>query len=221
MRHSAVQARWQTTLALALCLVAGYLDGYGLLVLGTYVSFMSGNTTFTSVHLGQTQFGVAIPSAAAIVFFVLGSALGSLIMRSKIQRPHRVTFAVVAFLLAIVSALMAIHSVLATLAVAILSFGTGMVNPVLSKIGTKSVSLTFMTGNLNRIGGHLASALRRDPTVDTEMPNRSHLKLAWIELSVWLSFASGAILASVLFSLLGKGVLIPPLVWMVLSVILD
>ncbi|MBV8106136.1 MAG: DUF1275 domain-containing protein, partial [Hyphomicrobiales bacterium] len=26
-------------------LSAGYLDGYGLLVLGTYVSFMSGNTT--------------------------------------------------------------------------------------------------------------------------------------------------------------------------------
>ena len=37
------RVKW--ALAVFLALVAGYLDGYGLLVLGTYVSFMSGNTT--------------------------------------------------------------------------------------------------------------------------------------------------------------------------------
>src|ERR1700683_3408321 len=39
-------ARVQWASAVFLALVAGYLDGYGLLFLGTYVSFMSGNTTF-------------------------------------------------------------------------------------------------------------------------------------------------------------------------------
>lgn len=221
MRDSAVQVGWQTMLAFVLCLVAGYLDGYGLLVLGTYVSFMSGNTTFAGTHLGHDQFGVAIRSLVAIVFFVLGSVLGSLIMGSKIRRPHRVIFAIVAFLLAIVSALMAVHSVLATVAVGILSFGTGMVNPTLSKIGSESVSLTFMTGNLNRIGGHLASVVRRDPIVDPEMPKSSHLKRAGIELSIWLSFVSGAILASVLLAVLGKEILIPPLASMLLLASLD
>jgi len=34
-------------------------------------------------------------------------------------------------------------------------------NPAFSKIGAESVSLTFVTGNLSRIGGHLASAAGR------------------------------------------------------------
>src|ERR1039458_2618832 len=44
------------SLAVFLALVAGYLDGYGLLVLGTYVSFMSGNTTFAGLKSGQGNF---------------------------------------------------------------------------------------------------------------------------------------------------------------------
>jgi Protein of unknown function (DUF1275) len=42
-------ARVQWASAVFLALVAGYLDGYGLLFLGTYVSFMSGNTTFAGL----------------------------------------------------------------------------------------------------------------------------------------------------------------------------
>jgi hypothetical protein len=42
--------------------------------------------------------------------------------------------------------------------IALLSLSMGMTNPALAKIGAESVSLTFVTGTLNRIGGHLASA---------------------------------------------------------------
>jgi len=45
--------RVQWASAVLLALLAGYLDGYGLLVLGTYVSFMSGNTTFAGLKSGQ------------------------------------------------------------------------------------------------------------------------------------------------------------------------
>lgn len=38
------EARAETTLAICLALIAGYADAYGLIALGTYVSFMSGNT---------------------------------------------------------------------------------------------------------------------------------------------------------------------------------
>ena len=51
------------------------------------------------------------------------------------------------------------HGSLKNVAIASLSFGMGMVNPALSKIGTEAVSLTFMTGTLSRMGGHLAQAL--------------------------------------------------------------
>jgi uncharacterized membrane protein YoaK (UPF0700 family) len=43
------ETRVKWALAVFLALVAGYLDGYGLLVLGTYVSFMSGNTTLAGL----------------------------------------------------------------------------------------------------------------------------------------------------------------------------
>jgi uncharacterized membrane protein YoaK (UPF0700 family) len=51
---SDTRVKW--ALAVFLALVAGYLDGYGLLVLGTYVSFMSGNTTFAGLKSGRAIF---------------------------------------------------------------------------------------------------------------------------------------------------------------------
>ena len=48
--------RLQWAGAIFLAMVAGYLDGYGLLFLKTYVSFMSGNTTSTGVMSGSGDF---------------------------------------------------------------------------------------------------------------------------------------------------------------------
>ena len=71
------RVKW--ALAVFLALVAGYLDGYGLLVLGTYVSFMSGNTTLAGLKSGQGNFQAALPSAIAVLSFVTGSFLGNLL----------------------------------------------------------------------------------------------------------------------------------------------
>ena len=51
------ETRVEWALAIFLALIAGYLDGYGLLVLGTYVSFMSGNTTIAGLRSGQEWTG--------------------------------------------------------------------------------------------------------------------------------------------------------------------
>jgi uncharacterized membrane protein YoaK (UPF0700 family) len=72
-----------------LALIAGYLDGYGLLFLRTYVSFMSGNTTFTGLKIGQGNFQAALPSAIAVLSFVTGSFLGNLLSQSKLRYSHR------------------------------------------------------------------------------------------------------------------------------------
>ncbi len=65
--------RLQWAGAIFLAMVAGYLDGYGLLFLKTYVSFMSGNTTSTGVMSGSGNYVAAFHSALAIIFFVTGS----------------------------------------------------------------------------------------------------------------------------------------------------
>src|SRR5262249_1058393 len=99
------ETRVEWALAIFLALTAGYLDGYGLLFLGTYVSFMIGNTTNTGLRSGQGNFNAALPSAIAIVFFVMGSFLGNLLNQSRLHYANRIIFGCIAGLLATVAGL--------------------------------------------------------------------------------------------------------------------
>ena len=54
-------------LAIFFALVAGYLDGYGLLVPGTYIPFMSGNTTILGLRSGQGDFHAAIRNSRPVL----------------------------------------------------------------------------------------------------------------------------------------------------------
>jgi uncharacterized membrane protein YoaK (UPF0700 family) len=173
------EARVEGKLAICLSLIAGYVDGYGLLVLGTYVSFMSGNTTFTGLNIGQGHFDAALPSAIAIASFVSGSFLGNLVTQSRLRHSHRIIFGLIAVILATIAGLDHRHDPWnAPSEIAMLRAAMGMLNPALSKIGAEAVSLTFVTGNLSRIGGHLASATGRKPLPDRQGPGDSHLSRA-------------------------------------------
>ena len=83
------KTRLQWAGAIFCAVVAGYLDGYGLLFLKTYVSFMSGNTTSTGVMMGSGKFGAASNAAVAIICFLAGSFLGSLLIQSKARHVVR------------------------------------------------------------------------------------------------------------------------------------
>ena len=85
-----------------------------------------------------------------------------------------------------------------------------MTNPALSKIGAESVSLTFITGTLNRIGGHLAAAVGRKPLPGGQGPKDSHLARARIDASVWSAFLLGAGLSGMAASHLRMWALLPP-----------
>jgi len=93
------ETRVKWALAIFLALIAGYLDGYGLFVLGTYVSFMSGNTTFAGLMSGQDNLHAALPSAIAVLSFVTGSFLGNFLSQSRLRCSHRLIFGVIAGLL--------------------------------------------------------------------------------------------------------------------------
>ena len=210
------RAEWATAVFLAL--IAGYLDGYGLLFLKTYVSFMSGNTTFTGLKSGQGNFQAALPSAIAIVFFIGGSFLGNLFTQSRLRCSHRLTFGVIAVLLATVAGLEWEGARNVSSEIAMLSLAMGMMNPALSKVGAESVSLTFVTGTLSRVGGHLAAAAGRKPLPDGRGPGNSHLARARIDASVWSGFLIGAGLSGMAGSRFRMLALLPPcLVMMVLG----
>lgn len=194
---NALPAKERVERALASCMVlaAGYLDGYGLLVLGTYVSFMSGNTTMTGVRAGQENFAAALIPAIAIVAFVTGSAAGNLIKHSRLHHAPPLVFLLIAALLAAVT-LVGLKPV----DIALLGFAMGMVNPILPKIGAEAVSLTFMTGTLSRIGGHLGLALIRAPVPGSEGAWDTHLYRAGVDAQLWACFLVGATLSGVAIS---------------------
>lgn len=200
--------RNQKRLAICLALTAGYLDGYGLLVLGTYVSFMSGNTTMAGLRTGQANLIAAVSPAVAIGSFVAGSLVGNLVTHCRLRHAHRVLFGLIAALLVIVLQL-GTDGAFKNLNIAALSFGMGLVNPALSQIGAEAVSLTFMTGTLSRIGSHLALALKRAPVPASEGPWDNHLYRARIDAQLWASFISGAALSGIVMSVAKSFVLLP------------
>jgi uncharacterized membrane protein YoaK (UPF0700 family) len=209
----------QKRLALCLVLIAGYLDGYGLLVLGTYVSFMSGNTTMAGVRAGQANFLAAFYPVIAIMSFVSGSLVGNVMTHSRLRHAHRILFGLIVALLIIVLQLGS-HGAFKNVSIALLSFGTGMVNPILSQIGAESVSLTFMTGTLSKIGSHLALALRRAPVPASEGPWDSHFYRARIDAQLWAAFVLGSALSGIIISFATSFALVPAIAIMIVLALL-
>jgi uncharacterized membrane protein YoaK (UPF0700 family) len=198
----------QNILAMSLTLTAGYIDGYGLLVLNTYVSYMSGNTTTVGVMTGQTNFQAAIAPAIAVFSFLGGSVVGNLVTHSQLRYSHRILFGLIAALLIAVLVLDGDHS-FKNVEIALLSLGMGMVNPGLSKVGAESVGMTFVTGTLSRMGGHFALALKRVPVPGSQGPWDTHLYRARIDAQLWASFLCGAILSGAALSVGRTFVLLP------------
>lgn len=196
--------------AILLAAIAGYVDGYGLFFLKTYVSFMSGNTTSAGVASGQGNFHAAFLSGLAIVSFVTGSFLGNLVSQSRWRHCHRMMFCLITAGLALVTGLEWADLRNIPLEVLLLSVTMGMVNPVLSKVGIEAVSLTFVTGTLSRIGGHLALAAGQQPSNDRQGTEDSHLARARIEASIWCGFLGGAVLSGIAGSKFRTWALLPP-----------
>jgi uncharacterized membrane protein YoaK (UPF0700 family) len=182
---------------------------------------MSGNTTFAGLKSGQDNFEAALPPAIAILFFVAGGFLGNLFTQSKLRYSHRLVFAMIAGLLASVAGLEWHGSRNIPSEVAMLSLAMGLMNPALSKVGAESVSLTFVTGTLSRVGGHLAAAVGRKPLPDGQGPGDSHLARARIDASIWSGFLLGAGLAGLTGSHFRLWALLPPFVLIIALAVLS
>jgi uncharacterized membrane protein YoaK (UPF0700 family) len=183
-------------LAAALAMIAGFLDAYGMITCRTYLSFMSGNTTQAGYEIGQAKFGPALYLVLlAIVFFVCGSFVGALLARSSVQRIRRLTFGVIATSLALIIGFAQIGFSSNWVSIAVISSAMGAMNTALSRVGDKSVSLTFVTGTLSRIGIQLALAIRRAPVPDSHGAWDTHVRRALQLAALWAGFLSGALLS--------------------------
>jgi uncharacterized membrane protein YoaK (UPF0700 family) len=209
---SAQVSAWaQERLAAGLAMIAGYVDAYGYITFKTYLSFMSGNTTQTGSQLGQGDLAAALPSLLAIVSFVIGAFTGTWLTHSGTHQSRRLWFGVVAALLAVSIGLTPLGWSGGAVGIATLSVAMGLMNTALSHVGAQSVSLTFVTGTLVRMGTHLALAVTRAPLPDARGPWDAHGRRAFLLLGVWAGFLTGALLGGAATSRVGVWVLLLPL----------
>ena len=213
-------ARKQQRRAVALALVAGVVDGYGIITYHTYLSYMSGNTTQTGYRIGQGDFAAAVPSALAIVFFVGGSFAGSFLTHSA-RRPGRLIFGSVAALLALIIGFMQFGFVSDWVHIAVVSFAMGVMNLALTRVGKQRVSTTFVSGTLRSLGEHLALAVMRAPLADSQGSWDTHSRRAGLLALIWSGFLAGALLSGAATLRFGAWVLLLPIVMLAALAVLD
>jgi uncharacterized membrane protein YoaK (UPF0700 family) len=197
-------------LAAGLAMIAGFVDAYGMITYGVYVSFMSGNTTQSGYQAAEGAFGAASLSALAIPFFVVGAVAGTLLVEFAGRFARRLVFGVVAAALAIIAGLTQSGLIFGGAAIAAISCAMGIMNAAFSRIGAQSVSLTFVTGALSRVGSHLALAARRAGLPDAQGPWDTHLARALLLARIWAGFLAGALLSGATTPRFGAWVLSAP-----------
>ncbi|BCG22115.1 DUF1275 family protein [Pseudomonas tohonis] len=183
-----VRARVGMGMVAALSVLAGMTDAIGLMALGDFVSFMSGNTTRLAVAISSGDVIAGGRLVIAVLSFVGGNALGVVLAHFAGRRST--------FLLALVSILLAISALLPEGARIIALIGAttamGMLNAVVEQVNGMPIGLTYVTGALSRFGRGLGRWLL----------GRRHN--GWrVQLVPWSGMLVGAIIGACLGSKLG------------------
>lgn len=156
-------------LAMALAAVAGFLDAHIFLgVSQVFVANMSGNLIDVGMAVGQREWVDAARALAAIAAFVVGVALASRWLQvertaGRVERLHR-ALAAEAVLVAASAALVAVgpepiqQARPVELAVVVLAaVAMGIQAAAIGHVGKVSVTTTYESGALVRVGGRIAA----------------------------------------------------------------
>jgi uncharacterized membrane protein YoaK (UPF0700 family) len=161
----------------ALSFLAGMTDAIGLIMGGTFVSFMTGNTTRLGLAVSEEQTPLVLRLLMVLALFVVGNAVGEFIARrgqQKLQehqaRQGRVAVLITTALLLTACGALAAYG-LHTPAICCAVLAMGVLNAAFEKVDGQSVGLTYVTGALAHIGQALGryAADRERPKVMAHM----------------------------------------------------
>ncbi|HEV7319532.1 MAG TPA: YoaK family protein [Ensifer sp.] len=176
--------RTGTALAVAatISFLAGMTDAIGLLSIGDFVSFMSGNTTRAAIALGDGKLADALLLLGALLTFVVGNALG-VIMAARLG--------VVGVLSTVSLVLMLSAGLQSSMPPPGYFYGIvlsmGLVNAAVEQIEGLPIGLTYVTGALSRFGRGLGRFL---------LGNRNRQWL--VQIVPWLGMFAGAVAGAIL-----------------------
>jgi len=196
--------------AAVLALIAGYVDSYAFVNYKVYASFMSGNTTQAGVQAGQEKLVQAGHNILPIPLFVVGVVVGTLLVHSGSRRQLSWLFSLVAALLAVATVADHLIPLADWFSIMILGLAMGILNTTITHMGGQSVSLGFVTGDLNKVGEHLALAVKRVPLSNAQGAWDTHGLRAAMLAGVWSAFFVGAMLAGAATPRFAAWALLPP-----------
>jgi len=155
-RHARGRRRVAAGFVCALSFLAGATDAIGFLLVGEYVSFMSGNTTNLAIALAAGDGSALLRGALVVALFVAGNALSALVMALANGRQS--------VLLLLVAAFGAVPALLMEPAAGVpaLVFAMGLLNGTMDQLDGQGVGLTYVTGALTRIGRGLGRRILGD-----------------------------------------------------------
>jgi uncharacterized membrane protein YoaK (UPF0700 family) len=172
-------------LVCALTAMAGAVDSCGVAVLKTlYVSFMSGNTTALGRALAGAEWHRVALIAEIISAFVAGVVCGTILGRlAGIYRTPAVTFAV--------GILLALFDPFSASAIPFLCLAMGALNAALQQLDGITITITYVTGTLVKVGQGIALLLCGDAR-----------DWRWVEQAMlWCALLLGVTLTAVLQSM--------------------
>lgn len=205
---SSKQIRIQEKLAIFLAFIAGYTDATGLIQWKTYVSFMSGNTTQLGAAFFSNKYGIIITSLTVVISFVIGIYSGTCLSLWKKCRIKNIAFYIVSGILMVYTLINYYHPIHVIPSVAIISFAMGVMNTIITSVGSLKVNTDFVTGTLNSLAKNTAIfTMSNDENEKRESKaNAIHLLLLWI------GFLCGAAASPLLLYILKNWTLTVPVI---------
>ncbi|WP_430333783.1 YoaK family protein [Rhodococcus sp. ACT016] len=193
--------RGVAVVAVFLSALAGFVDAMGFITLGGYfVSFMSGNSTKLAVSLGDGLVGTALTGAGIVALFVLGVMAGSFTGRTAGRRHRPAVLALVTTFLVLAATAHLLDATPVTIALIVLAMGAE--NATFEREGEVSISLTYMTGTLVKMGQRLVTALTGGE------------RWGWVRhFLLWSAMVLGATLGAVAHRFLGLNALWLAALW--------
>lgn len=182
------QARTSETLLGAwLLALAGFIDAIAFTVLqGSFVAFMSGNTTIFAVSMARGNWGLLWGAALLIALFFLGCVAGAALTRWAGRHARTAVLWTVCVLLVLCA--MLAHPLALPIGVVLLALVGGLMNSALAPHSNVTVGVTYITGTLVKAAHQLVAGFAT--------PQR----WAWlVPFGFWLMFMLGALCGAIAF----------------------
>lgn len=187
--------RSEVLLGAWLLALAGFVDAVAFVVLqGSFVAFMSGNTTILGTSTATGKWHLAGLSTLLIALFFGGNVAGAALVRYAGRSAHlRLMLSIAAVIL---TGTLVATTVSPSTGLVVIAFAAGLISSALAAGSDVHVGLTYVTGTLVKAAHQLVAGIG------------SGRPWAWTgTLGFWVVFAGGAAVGGAAYSGLGTAAL--------------